>query len=87
MNPLINFELISATEYARINKMSPETVRKLCRKGELDSIQTDGGHWKIKVVNNNEFVSRKEYDNILEKYNTLRVQIETIYNILRKSIN
>lgn len=70
---------VSAIQYAKMKNLNPETVKDMCRKGELEYFMTEGGHYKIKIYDGN-YISRNEYEK--EKSERIRLE-EKLKNVIR----
>ena len=72
---------VSAQEYSRRTGMGVETVKDLCRKGKLQHEMTKGGYYKI-LLNNEDCVSRKLYEETLQRAVRAETKLESIQAVL-----
>ena len=68
----MDIKYVSAEQYSKNTGLGVEEVKKLCRNGLLDYFMTEGGHYKIKVMQDG--VSREQYDKVVEE----NIRLKTI---------
>ncbi len=64
-------ELISMQEYCRRYNKSPNTVKAMIARGEIQATRNgEGSHWLIRV--GGDTVSRKEYEKLMKENERLK---------------
>ena len=72
---------VSAEEYSRQSGIGVEQVKRLCRNGQLKHYMTEGGYYKIAVDNDNT-VSKEEYEKVFERAIKAETTLEQITKML-----
>ncbi len=74
---------VSAEEYSRRSGMGVEEVKRQCRIGNIPHVMTEKGYYKIKVYDN-DVVSRKQYDQVVEENAKLKTTVINMKSILNQ---
>jgi excisionase family DNA binding protein len=75
---------MSPQQFGQKTGLAYEQVLNLCKKGELDAIKTEGGHFKIpereldKFLKNEDYVSKEEYEKVIRENERLRTMINQL---------
>lgn len=80
----MNVKYVSAEQYSKETGLGVEEVKKQCRTGQLEHFMTEGGHYKIKVIQDG--VPKEQYDKLNEKYIKLKTVLENA-KILFEGVN
>jgi hypothetical protein len=73
-------EWVSLTEYCKRYKMNQANVKHLIHEGKLEAVQTQKGHYKIKI--NGDSVSREQYEELLKRCVLAETQLNFIKQIV-----
>ena len=73
-------EWVSLTEYCKRYKMNQANVKHLIHEGKLEAVQTQKGHYKIKI--NGDSVSREQYEELLKRCVLAETQLKFIKQIV-----
>ncbi len=83
--------MFSPQRFSREAGISYNQVLHMCKSGDLDTIKTDGGHFKIpekeliKYKKPEEYVSKEEYEEVIrenERLKTMLLQAKTWFSNL-----
>lgn len=74
---------VSAEEYSRRSGMGVEEVKRQCRIGNIPHVMTEKGYYKIEVYDN-DVVSRKQYDQVVEENAKLKTTVINMKSILNQ---
>lgn len=74
---------VSAEEYSRRSGMGVEEVKRQCRLGNIPHMMTEKGYYKIEVYDN-DVVSRKQYDQVVEENAKLKTTVINMKSILNQ---
>lgn len=74
---------VSAEEYSRQSGMGVEEVKRQCRLGNIPHMMTEKGYYKIEVYDN-DVVSRKQYDQVVEENAKLKTTVINMKSILNQ---
>lgn len=73
-------EWVSLTEYCKRYKMNQANVKHLIHEKKLEAVQTQKGHYKIKI--NGDSVSREQYEELLKRCVLAETQLKFIKQIV-----
>lgn len=74
-------------QFGKAIGISYNQVLKMCKSGELETIESDGGYFKIfdceldKFVAKKDFISKEEYEAILRENEMLKEKLRGIIKI------
>ena len=66
----MDIKYVSAEQYSKNTGLGVEEVKRLCRTDQLEHFMTEGGHYKIKVMQNG--VPKEQYEKLLEEHIKLK---------------
>ena len=78
-------EFISPKEFSRKLNLSYDHVLRMCKLGEVETVKTQGGHFKIPlrevdrfIKPQQEYITRADYEAVVRENERLRLQLEQI---------
>lgn len=72
--------ILTISKYAKESGLTPAQVRTLCESGILQAYKTEGGQWRIKVINDS--VPREIHEKALQRISFLETKLKSMKAIL-----
>lgn len=82
--------MLSLVEFAKRTGENYKTILFLCKEGQIKCAETEGGHYKIYETevekflgkNNEEFITKEQYEKVIRENERLKMVIEQMKNIV-----
>jgi len=75
---------ISPGEFSKQVGLSYDQVLRMCKLGEIETIKSPGGHYKIsdrevdRLTKKDDFISKEEYELVIRENERLKIKLEQI---------
>lgn len=81
--------MLSPQKFAETTGLSYQQVLIMCKKGDVETVKTRGGHFKIyeseidKFINNQDVITREDYERVLRENERLRTMLSQLKILLK----
>lgn len=78
--------MLTPKTFSKKINLSYDRVLLMCKSGEINAIETNGGHFKIsekeldKFLKNDSFISKEEYERVVRENEKLKTMIQQLKN-------